>query len=94
MAGAMRNQKVSAPQPKDVDTGDREYYRNSDNGVECTHALRACLGRDGYVAWLRGQIIKYQWRMGSKEGELPETAAIKAGWYNDELIRVLSDPSA
>ena len=81
-------------QSKPADTGDRDYYRNSDNGVECTHALRACLGRDGYIAWLRGQIIKYQWRMGAKEGEKPETAAVKSGWYNNELIRVLADSDA
>jgi hypothetical protein len=80
--------------PQPADSGDRDYYRNSDNGVECTHALRACLGRDGYVAWLRGQIIKYQWRMGAKEGEKPETASIKSAWYNTELTRVLSDPTA
>lgn len=84
-------QTKAAPQK---DTGDRDYYRNSDNGVECTHALRACLGRDGYICWLRGQVIKYNWRLGVKETEAPETDSIKAAWYQNELSRVLADPEA
>jgi Protein of unknwon function (DUF3310) len=36
------------------------HYNQGD--VECIDAIRSALGREGYIAWLRGTIIKYQWR--------------------------------
>lgn len=75
-----------------ADTGSRDYYATA--GVQCTEALRACLGREGYICWLRGTIIKYMWRAGSKPGIDPAEEAVKVGWYSRELERVLRDPKA
>lgn len=84
----------SRRQAAPADTGDRSYYRTSDNGVECTHALRAALGRDGYIAWLRGTMMKYLWRVGVKPGVDPTEDVVKTNWYGRELERVLRDPNA
>jgi hypothetical protein len=96
MAGGIRTptQRSAKQPPRVEDTGDRDHYRNTDNGIECVHALRACLGRDGYIAWLRGQVIKYNWRLGQKPGVDPAEDSIKATWYQTELTRVLSDENA
>ena len=77
-----------------ADNGYRDYYRNSDTGIECTHAIRAALGRDGYIAWLRGTQMKYLWRADAKDQDHPAEYAVKVGWYAGELARVLSDPEA
>jgi len=82
---------ASEPLTLDADNGSRDYYA-TDNGIECYQALRACLGREGYIAWLRGTIIKYNWRM-TKKGQGPEDA-IKINWYARELERVMADPKA
>ena len=79
------------PLSTESDTGSRQYYA-TDGGIECYQALRACLGREGYLAWLRGTIIKYAWRL-TKKGCASEDA-VKMGWYTRELERVLSDPGA
>lgn len=76
------------------DDGNRDYYRNSDTGIECTHAIRAALGRDGYIAWLRGTQMKYLWRGDAKDQAHPAEYAVKVGWYANELARVLADPEA
>ncbi|HEX8421190.1 MAG TPA: DUF3310 domain-containing protein [Sphingomonas sp.] len=51
--------------------------------VECIDAIEAALGRDGFIAYLRGQIIKYQWRLGLKDAAAQDAA--KAHWYSTKL---------
>ncbi len=73
-----------------ADTGDRDYY--STDGITCTEALLACLGREGYICWLRGTIIKYSWRLSKKPSAKPEEDAVKMRWYSNELARILAEP--
>ena len=37
-------------------------HYQSDNGIECIDAIRAALGREGFIANCRGNAIKYLWR--------------------------------
>ena len=37
-------------------------HYQSDNGIECIDAIRAALGRDGFIAYCRGNAIKHLWR--------------------------------
>ena len=73
------------------DTGDRDYYR--EGAIECIDAIKAALGSDGFIAFLRGQVIKYNWRLMSK-GQAHEDT-IKANWYLNRLMKELEhDPVA
>lgn len=56
-------------------------------GIECLDAIESALGRDGFRAFLRGQIIKYTWRMELKG--FPPADAAKAKFYTDKLVSVL-----
>ena len=47
-------------------------------GIECIDAIRAALGHDGFIAFCRGNVIKYQWRADHKHGG---EDLKKAAWY-------------
>lgn len=56
--------------------------------VECIDAIEAALGVEGFIAFLRGQVIKYQWRCGLKDAANQDGA--KAHWYSDRLVKALA----
>jgi len=67
------------------------HYTHAENGIEAIDAIRAALGREGFIAFLRGQVIRYQWRIGHK-GPAAEDAG-KARWYAAKLEEVLKERS-
>jgi len=64
-------------------------HYQSENGIECIDAIRAALGKDGFIAFLRGQVIKYDFRL-SKKGNANQDAE-KAQWYQNKLVEVLNE---
>lgn len=62
------------------------HYTQSGD-IECIDAIRAALGHIGFVAFLRGQVIKYTWRLGLKDDAAQDAA--KARWYADRLVAEL-----
>jgi Protein of unknwon function (DUF3310) len=57
-------------------------------GIECIDAIKAALGHGGFVAFLRGQVIKYQWRLGHKDNAAQDAG--KARWYAERLEQELA----
>lgn len=58
--------------------------------IECIDAIRSALGEDGFAAFLRGQVIKYQWRMGRKGGAFEASQdAARAVWYARRLVDLM-----
>lgn len=47
--------------------------------IECIDAIREALGLDGFLAYCRGNAMKYTWRAGLK-GDAREDLR-KAAWY-------------
>ena len=66
-----------------VDMVNHPPHYQSDNGVECIDAIRAALGRDGFVAYAKGNCIKYLWR--DKHDQLEDMK--KAAWYLERAIK-------
>ena len=56
--------------------------------VECIDAIASALGHDAFIAFLRGQVIKYMWRLGRKGDALED--AKKGKWYASRLVEELS----
>jgi hypothetical protein len=81
------NAQLNPANPVDDPVNHPAHY--TQGAVECIDAIRAALGRDGFIAFLRGQVIKYQWRLGLK-GVAAEDAA-KANWYGQKLEQVLKE---
>jgi hypothetical protein len=53
-----------------------DHYKND---IECIDAIRAQLTEDEWRGYLRGQIAKYNWRLGRKDD--PAQDAKKLLWY-------------
>lgn len=63
------------------------HYQASDGTIECIDAIESALGREQFIGFLRGNIIKYQWRLGRKDCEIQDND--KAIWYANKLNSVL-----
>lgn len=48
-------------------------------GVECIDAIRSALGAEAFVAYCRGNAIKYAWRSGRKGAHAEDLR--KGAWY-------------
>jgi hypothetical protein len=59
------------------------HYRQG--SIECIDAIRAALGKEGFIAYCKGQVMKYNWRAGLK-GDACEDAK-KAAWYQARMIQ-------
>lgn len=80
--------KVQTIQPKVNDSvNNPAHYAGSDDSfhddIECIDAIAAMLGREGFIAFLRGQVLKYTWRLGRKGDAIEDCQ--KAGWYRQKL---------
>lgn len=53
------------------------HYNNGE--IECIDAIRAMLGEEGFVAYCRGNAVKYQWRAGLKFNTAEDMK--KSVWY-------------
>lgn len=59
------------------------HYRQGK--IECIEAIREALGPLGFVAYCRGNAMKYLWRAGLKGDEAEDLA--KAAWYCTRAAR-------
>lgn len=57
-------------------------HYQSDNGIECIDAIRAALGKDGFISYCRGNVMKYLWR--DKTDNLEDYK--KAQWYLNRML--------
>ncbi len=62
--------------PKDM-VNQPAHYNNGD--IECIDAIKAMLGEEGFVAYCRGNAVKYQWRAGLKFNRREDMR--KSVWY-------------
>lgn len=67
------------PGPPESDPVHAPSHYQTGGGIECIDAIRAALGREGFIAYCRGNAIKYSWRAG-KKGAAAEDMA-KAAKY-------------
>lgn len=60
-----------------------EHYTAGE--IECIDAIRAALGPEGFVAYCRGNAMKYVWRAGRKGSAMEDLR--KAAWYTERAAR-------
>lgn len=87
----MQRKTTKPAEPKKDMVNHPPHYAETDNGIECIDAIRAALGREQFIGFLRGQVIKYQWRLGKKASSIEDNQ--KAIWYANKLNEVLNEQS-
>ena len=68
-----------------VDMVNHPPHYQSDSGIECIDAIRAALGSAGFIAYCRGNAMKYVWREKINAAE----DLRKAAFYLDRAAREL-----
>ena len=63
------------------------HYNHTDNGVECIDYIEQVLGIDGFIAYCKGNAMKYQHRANYKGNPLEDSK--KAQWYIDRMIKTM-----
>ena len=69
---------------EDLNVQQPDHYNQGD--IECIDGLRAALGDEEFCGFCRGNVIKYLWRAGKKDGESQDLK--KAKWYLQMLLHV------
>lgn len=65
--GNAKSKDAVAQIPATVDVVNApSHYRQGE--VECIEAIRSALGKDGFEAYCKGNVIKYVWRHNHKPG--------------------------
>lgn len=64
-------------------------YHYTQGDIECIDAIKASLSNQEYIGFLRGQITKYNWRMGLKGKAYVD--AQKCQWYVNKLVEELTE---
>jgi hypothetical protein len=64
-----------------------DHYKQG--GIECIEAMKASMTQEQFHGYLKGQVIKYLWRLGLKDSAVQD--ARKAAWYLDRMIMELAD---
>jgi len=57
--------------------------------IECIEAIESALGHSGFLAYCKGNAIKYLWRAGSKNDMVEDLS--KARWYINKSIEHLTE---
>lgn len=57
------------------------------HGVEAIDAIKASMDSEEFLGYLKGNIIKYLWRLAYKDTPLKN--ALKAQWYMNKLVKEL-----
>lgn len=60
------------------------HYKSGE--VECIDAIKASMPREQFIGYLKGNVIKYVWRMSYKGKPVEDLR--KARWYLERLIEV------
>jgi len=79
---------LKTPDRDDPVSHPRHYTRGT---IESIDAIRSALGDEGFVAYCRGQVIKYAWRAPHKGGA---EDLRKASWYATRAAGVLEERGA
>lgn len=83
--------RISTPAPQQIEVQIDDPVNHpghyTKGGIECLDAIRASMTDDGFLDFLKGQIIKYVWRYQHKGKPLEDLQ--KARFYLNRMIDIL-----
>ena len=81
-------QDLATKQTVSEDVVNSPSHYNS-GGIECIQAIEASMELEAFQGYLKGNILKYIWRMSYKGKALEDCK--KSQWYLNKLISTLED---
>lgn len=72
---------------EDINYNHPKHYNQG--SIECIDAIQTALTEEQFIGFLRGNVIKYHWRLGNKDTPLQEVE--KGLWYANKLKEVLQN---
>lgn len=81
------NKNPALPRGPAYDAVSKPSHYNTDGGVECITYIKQVLGVDGFIAYCRGNVIKYNHRAMYKGNPTEDLAKAQQylQWANDTL---------
>jgi hypothetical protein len=80
------------PKAKVTSKVDHPAHYNQ-GSIECIDAIESALGPAGALAFCQGNVLKYVWRAGLKDGEKTVHDFNKAQWYLKRGIEIVERAS-
>lgn len=80
---------VATEDESSYDPVDKPYHYNSSDGIECIIYIKQVLGKEGFVAYCRGNVIKYNHRAMYKGNPTEDLA--KAAYYLNACNETLKE---
>jgi len=81
---------MNMPESEDYDYVKPKHYRLW-KGMQTFELHRSLLTEEEFIGYCKGNIIKYQMRMGKKPGESVEREISKIETYNEILNEILNE---
>jgi hypothetical protein len=89
----MATRKKAAKPAKAGDKVNHPSHYNQ-GSIECIDAIESALGPAGALAFCQGNVLKYVWRAGIKDGEKTAHDFRKAQWYMQRAIEIVERANA
>jgi hypothetical protein len=71
------------------DPVNKPSHYNLKDGIECIDYIRQVLSLDGFIAYCKGNIMKYNHRASYKGNPLEDSK--KAQWYTNRMIEAMEE---
>ena len=83
------NKRLNDVAPSEWDRATKTGLEAWSGGVECIQAIEASMELEAFQGYLKGNTLKYIWRMSYKGKALEDCK--KSQWYLNKLISTLED---
>ena len=71
------------------DSVNKPYHYNHTDGIECIDYIKQVLGLDGFIAYCKGNAMKYNHRAGYKGNPVEDSK--KAQWYINRMVLAMEE---
>jgi hypothetical protein len=71
------------------DPVNKPYHYNHTDGIECIDYIKQVLGLDGFIAYCKGNAMKYNHRAGYKGNPVEDSH--KAQWYINKMVQAMEE---
>tara|TARA_R110001583_G_scaffold47350_4_gene148372 strand:- start:9291 stop:9608 length:318 start_codon:yes stop_codon:yes gene_type:complete len=87
--GSLTTKLHSPREGEKYDPVNKPAHYNLSGGIECIDYIKQVLGKEGFVSYCHGNMVKYQHRHRYKQNPVEDLK--KAQWYLDKMLETLKE---